>query len=63
MNATGYTKKEILNLIKSNEPDALATACEWLESETGDFVENASYSEESILMAVEEEDIHLLKKA
>lgn len=62
-NSTGYTKQEILDLIDSaSEPDALCTALDWLEAETGEEIDDGSYSTESVRRAVMLEDPALLER-
>lgn len=61
-NATGWTKEEILAIIDDeHNPDRWCDACDWLESETGEEVDNAPYSHDSIRAAVEAEDVSLLE--
>jgi len=64
VNATGWTKQEILDKLSDPDPDDVGYLCDaldWLASETGTEIDDGEYSESSILYAVEDENPELLE--
>jgi hypothetical protein len=57
------TRREMLALLSDESVvDRFCAACDWLEEVTGEPVPEAEYSQDSIVEAVEAEDVSLLRR-